>query len=138
MGGSSVDDFYIYVSHYKSGDANTGNNDQRRQDEALAIRADEATLPASARVLYVGDYNTYSASELGYQAITAPGQGEAFDPINSPHFHDSQTPRVTKTESATSLSSRLDLELTTQNVLTDVNGLHYVSGSYHASATTDR
>ena len=30
------------------------------------------------------------------------------------------------------LNSRLDLELVTQNVMSDPNGLYYVSGSYHA------
>jgi hypothetical protein len=132
VGGSRLDDFYVYVSHYKSGDAQTDNNGQRRGDEGQAIRADEATLPASARVIYAGDYNLFDASDPGYVAITATGQGQGFDPINSPHFHDSQTPRVTKTETASSLSSRLDLELVTQNVLSDTNGLHYVTGSYHA------
>ncbi len=77
VGGSKADDFYVYVSHYKSGDEDVDNDGQRRQAEAEEIRADEATLPATARVLYVGDYNVYSASELGYEAIVAPGQGQA-------------------------------------------------------------
>ncbi len=132
VGGSAADDFYVYVSHYKSGDEFTDDNGLRRQAEAEAIRADEATLPATARVLYVGDYNIYYATDAGYQAITAPGQGQAFDPINSPYFYGSQAPRATRTESGSSLTSRLDLELTTQNVLTDPSGLYYIPGSYHA------
>lgn len=132
VGGTSADDFYVYVSHYKSGDEFTDDNGLRRQAEAQAIRADEATLPATARVLYVGDYNIHYATDAGYEAITAPGQGQAMDPINSPYFYGSQAPRATRTESATSLTSRLDLQLVTQNVLTDPNGLHYVANSYHA------
>ena len=87
VGGTSADDFYVYVSHYKSGNALQDDNGDRRQAKAQAIRADEATLPASARVLYVGDYNLESAADPGYATITAAGQGQAFDPINSPYFH---------------------------------------------------
>ena len=74
------------MSHYKSGDVGTDDNGDRRQAEAVAIRADEATLPATARVFYVGDYNLNSASDPGYETITPPGQGQAIDPINSPYF----------------------------------------------------
>jgi endonuclease/exonuclease/phosphatase family metal-dependent hydrolase len=132
VGGSAADDFFVYVSHYKSGNVGTDDNGARRQAEAVAIRADEATLPATARVLYVGDYNLNSASDPGYETITAAGQGQAIDPINSPFFSGNQAPRATKTESATALNSRLDLELVTQNVMSDPNGLYYVTGSYHA------
>ena len=48
-------EFYVYVSHYKSG--TTSVDMTARNGEAQIIRNDEAiNLPASARVLYLGDY----------------------------------------------------------------------------------
>ena len=123
VGGSAADDFYVYVSHYKSGDKTQDNNGTRRGDEAQAIRGNGLSLPATARVLYIGDYNLNDPLDPGYAGITAAGQGQGFDPINSPYFYGSSTPRSTETETATSLDSRLDLELATQNVLTSQNGL---------------
>ena len=79
--------FYLYVSHYKAG---TGAaNEAHRLGEAQIIRTNEAIdLPATARVLYVGDYNVDDSGEAGYQTIlsaTAPNsaqQGQAIDPMN--------------------------------------------------------
>jgi len=135
VNGTSADVFYVYVDHYKSGDANSGSptNATRRNIEAQAIRADELNnLPANARVLYVGDYNIDASTEASYQTMLAAGQGQAFDPINSPgSFDGAGCPVGTMTEFTSSLASRLDFQLVTQNVLSDPNGLEYVSGSYH-------
>ncbi|MGO9468335.1 MAG: endonuclease/exonuclease/phosphatase family protein [Isosphaeraceae bacterium] len=130
VNGSAADDFYVYDSHYKSGDETVDNDGARRQAEAEAIVADAATLPANARILYVGDYNCFSATDPGYATITAPGPNQGFDPINQPVFRNG--PLQTMTETDTALEERLDFELPTNNVLTDpTGGLYLVPGSYH-------
>ena len=53
---AAANEFYIYVSHYKSG--TTAADVKARLGEAQIIRTNEAIdLPATARVLCVGDYN---------------------------------------------------------------------------------
>jgi endonuclease/exonuclease/phosphatase family metal-dependent hydrolase len=130
VGGTSAGDFYIYVSHFKAGTSTTDKN--RRNIEAQLLRSDALTLPASARIIYSGDFNTDSSSDACYQTFTAAGQGQAFDPPNrpgdwalNPNFVD------VLTESATNLRYRDDFLLVTQNIMTDASGLHYTAGSYH-------
>jgi hypothetical protein len=117
-----TNEFYIYVSHYKSG--STSSDLKSRTGEAQIIRNDESSLPATAAVIYVGDYNITASDEASYQLIlsnAAPNgiaQGQGIDPLNP-----SANPNVDwgtyttasgilamETESATSLRYRDDLE----------------------------
>ncbi len=69
--------FYIYGSHLK---ADTGAQDVAdRNAAAIAIRNNANTLPAGARILYLGDLNIYSNTEAAYLTFTAPGNGRAID-----------------------------------------------------------
>jgi PKD repeat protein len=129
--------FYVYVSHYKSGTDSSSLT--RRTIEAGIIHTNSATLPANSRVLYVGDYNISTSTETSYQNIVSTTligiQG--FDP-----FNPSGTAGINwtvnsllsmKTESATSLHYRDDLEVMSSNVYYSVaGGLAYVSGTYHS------
>jgi hypothetical protein len=143
---TATNEFYVYVSHYK---ASTGaTNEYRRNGEAKIIRNDEANnLPATARVLYVGDYNVDNSGEAGYQTIlsnTAPNgvhQGQGIDPLNptnNPNINWSTYTTdtnilVMETESSTDLRYRDDLQLMTTNIYYGVaGGLALVSGTYHA------
>ena len=132
VGGTSSQDFYIYVAHAKSGTGLT--NAAYRGEEAAIVRANEASLPASARVLYMGDLNSSTVAETYYQTYTAVGQGQAFDPENPNNSDPGTNPAANLlTESSTSLQYRDDYQLMTSNVLNDAaNELAYVSGSYHA------
>ena len=56
-------------------------NAQAPGDEAAFIRSDEATLPANASVLYMGDLNA-DLPEAEFTTFTAAGQGQALDPAN--------------------------------------------------------
>ena len=146
-------EFYIYVSHYKSGSGT--KNDAYRLGEATIIRNDESiNLPANARVLYVGDYNPDdNSSEPGYQTIcsnSAPDgitQGQGLDPLNIAwNAYTSASSTInwsTNTtnanilfmlsESATNLDYRDDLQVMTSNVYSNVaGGLQYVQGTYHS------
>jgi endonuclease/exonuclease/phosphatase family metal-dependent hydrolase len=130
VGGSAADDFYVYNSHYKSGSESDDDNGARRQAEAEEIRADSATLPANSRIIYLGDYNVFYPTDPGYETITAPGPNQPFDPINQPIFYGG--PKATLTDASYLLTSRIDFQLDTQNVLSDPSGgLYLVPGSYH-------
>lgn len=130
LNGSAADDFYVYVSHMKSGTQSSDYN--RRNIEAQMLRADELTLPAGSRVIYTGDLNLDGSSEAAYVTLTAAGNGQAFDPLNRPGAWASNSAfKDILTESATSLRYRDDFLLPTQNVITDPNGVIYVSGTYH-------
>jgi autotransporter-associated beta strand protein len=147
--------FYVYDSHYKSGAASTsadGSTDGAlRNGEAQIIRNDEAAnLPASAAVVYVGDYNFDGTTEAMYKTLTAanapsgvnPGQGAAIDPLNydaatqaSDNYsitYGSSTLSVL-TDADTALRYRDDVQTMTYNVFSDAPGvLGYINNSYHA------
>ncbi|HEY5043599.1 MAG TPA: hypothetical protein VIK53_16530, partial [Verrucomicrobiae bacterium] len=138
--------FYIYVSHYKSG---TGSaNENYRLGEAKIIRNNEAiNLPATARVLYVGDYNVDDSGEAAYQTISsnaAPNgiqQGQGIDPLNpmnNPNINWSISTAgpnilILLTEHSYNLEYRDDLQMmTTNNFYGTPGGLKYIPGTCHA------
>jgi hypothetical protein len=142
---TATNEFYIYVSHYKSGTTSTDLTN--RTGEAVIIRNDEATnLPANARVLYVGDYNITTSGEASYQTIlsnTAPNgihQGQGIDPLNVTGAMNIDWGASTtdtnilamKTDSTMDLRYRDDLQVMTTNVYYGVaGGLALVPGTYH-------
>ncbi len=142
---TATNEFYIYVSHYKSGTTSADLTD--RAGEAVIIRNDEANnLPTGARVLYVGDYNVTTSGEASYQtmlAVNAPNgtpQGQGIDPMNPSgaaniNWGTNTAPPailVMETESATDLRYRDDLQVMTTNVYFGVaGGLALVPGTYH-------
>ena len=147
-----INEFYIYVSHYKSG---TGtNNENYRLGEAKIIRNDEAAnLPAAARVLYVGDYNADNSGEPMYQTMVsnaAPNgihQGQGLDPLNptnNPNLDWSASTTATNvlamlTEHSYELEYRDDLQLMTTNVYYDTpGGLKFIPGTYHVFGNNGR
>lgn len=135
--------FYVYVSHYKAG--TTGTDATDRNEEAQIIRNNEAaTLPATAHVLYVGDYNTNGSSDASYQTIFAANspsgmnQGQGIDPLNptnnaTENWQTNPAYQSIMTESATDLRDPDDLQMMTSNVYNGTpGGLGYVNGSLHA------
>jgi hypothetical protein len=146
-----ANEFYVYVSHYKSSASGSDATDQfYRQEEAAIIRTNEAIdLPATARILYVGDYNVDDSGEAGYQTIlsnTAPNrvqQGGGIDPLNPTNnmnidWSDSTTDTNILnmlTEHGYALEYRDDLQVMTTNIYFGFpGGLKYIPGSCHAFA----
>jgi hypothetical protein len=148
---TAANEFYIYVSHYKS----TANGEQAtdeadREGEAQIIRTNEAIdLPATARVLYVGDYNMDGSSEAAYQTILAKNspnnkaQGQGIDPLNvtnnmNINWSSSTTDPtilIMLTEHGYDLEFRDDLQTMTTNVYFGIpGGFKYVPGTFHAFA----
>lgn len=143
---TSSNEFYVYVSHYKSGTTSADATD--RAGEAAIIRTNEAMdLPATARVIYVGDYNVDTSGEAGYQTILAllsPNgvqQGQGTDPLNvtnNPNINwetDTSNTNILLmlTEHSYDLEYRDDLQLMTTNVYYGApGGFEYVPNTYHA------
>jgi len=136
--GTSNGIFYVYVCHAKSLSSGSESTDQTYQaEEATIIRNDEATLPSTASVIYMGDWNVNASTdpsmvEMSSQLI----QGQAFDPLNptnqSEDWAENSTYKGLMTESDTDLRYRDDLQLVTSNVLNDSGTLNYIANSEHA------
>jgi hypothetical protein len=141
VGGSASSQFYLYVSHTKSG--TDTDSISRRGIEATTIRNNAATLIDSynlpyAHVIYTGDWNLGSSTESGYQNMIAasPAPGQAIDTaIPSNVWSDGSSILKWESEKATKLQFRDDLQLVTASVGTGngVNltmpGLQMVPGS---------
>ena len=124
---SATNRFYIYSSHYKSSASGIlATNEAYRNGEAQIIRSNAATLSATARILYVGDFNTGNAGEPMYSTIIAPGVNQALDPINPSGdtnlAWDGSSPLNVKTYSPTSLHYRDDYQMMTTNVYYGTTG----------------
>jgi MYXO-CTERM domain-containing protein len=130
--------FYVYVCHAKSLSSGSETTDQTYQEEEAAIiRTNEATLPASASVIYMGDWNVNASTDPSMVEMSSSGQGQAYDPLNptnqSEDWAENSTYQGLETESDTDLRYRDDLQLVTSNVLNDSPGsLDYIANSEHA------
>lgn len=132
-------DFLIYNDHYKAG---TGSTIEARRDfEAHTIRNDIDALGNGIHAIYAGDFNMRSSSEAAYQTLLSAGNGQAFDPINTPgNWNNNFTYRAVHTQSphdgsdglvGGGIDDRFDFQLITGEFL-DNEGLSYIPGSYHA------
>jgi hypothetical protein len=131
-------DFYVYSNHYKAGASD--DDEDRRNVEAEALRANLDGLGEGTHAILAGDYNVYRSSELSYQTLQAPGPGQAFDPINRPGWQNSPTLfRDIHTHStvegsrpsAGGMNDRFDFQLVTGEFL-DGEGPDYIPGTYRA------
>jgi hypothetical protein len=131
LGGSSANQFFLYVSHAKSG--TTSSDAMRRNIETTEIRADASTLAASAHIIYTGDFNINGSSEQSYQTLVSSslngGVGTAFDPANpAEDWADTSAFAPLLSESATSLRFRDDMQLVTGPTLNGP-GFQLVAGT---------
>ena len=142
-------DLYIYNSHYKASQGTDGggesSNAERRNAEAVAIRANSNALPAAIHIIYAGDHNFYDfdADEPAVGTLLAAGNGQAVDPINqvgpwhiNPAYalHHTQSPCSTaggNCGASGGMDDRFDFQWVSTEV-TDGEGLDYIAGSYRA------
>lgn len=128
-------DFYIYSTHLKAG--SDGSNENRRTAEANAIRVDMDALGDGVDILVMGDFNIGGSSEGAYQNFLAPGNGQLFDPIDSPgEWKNDSRYRSIHTQNPEingpgGMDDRYDFQLATAEVFDD-EGLQYIDGSYRA------
>jgi hypothetical protein len=97
------------------------------------------TLPSTARILHVGDFNTGETTEPMYNTLTAPGTNQLMDPLNPARSlttnFDGSLDLMNLTEDNTYLEYRDDYEMITTNVyFGTAGGLSLVPGTYHAFA----
>ncbi len=141
VSGAAYSQFYLYVSHAKSG--TTSSDASRRNIEAQNLRSNAAGLAdfdhlPYAHVIYTGDFNINGGSEATYTTLVAasPSPGQAVDTaIPSNIWSDGQSIVKWESEKATALDYRDDLQLVTAPVGTGngtnltMPGLQMVPGS---------
>jgi endonuclease/exonuclease/phosphatase family metal-dependent hydrolase len=132
-------DIYIYNSHYK---ASTGSTNEARRDfEANTIRTDSDALGQGANIIYAGDFNLRSSNEASYQTLLSAGNGQAFDPINTPgNWNNNAAFAAVHTQSphdgsdglvTGGMDDRFDFQIVSGELI-DNEGLSYIPGSYRA------
>ena len=85
VGYDSSADFYVYEDHYRS------DNPTSRLIEATSVRDNSDALGEGTHAIYAGDYNITSSNIGMYKQLISAGNGQAFDPINTPGvWHDNQ------------------------------------------------
>jgi hypothetical protein len=120
-------DFFLYVSHAKSGTDTTPPSDAtRRNVEANTIRTNSAStaVGASAHVIYAGDFNLTDSSEPAYQTMvsgTLAGigtVGQGIDVLNpSNDWTTASTYQSLFTEHANNVAFRDDFQFVTNPML---------------------
>ena len=133
IGYSSAADFYLDVSHAKSG--TDSGSAERRNDEAQTLVSNANSLGSSAHIVAVGDYNiTSGSSEATYQTLTS-----YFHDVGDPgEYWDDETTTEAKeisgllSESATDVRYRDDIQFVSAAAMNNSGspGLQYDSGSY--------
>ncbi len=131
IGGGLDSQFYLYVSHAKSG--TTSSDANRRNIEMIEIRDNAATLGPVAHAIFAGDFNINSSSEQSYQTLVSTsldgGIGAAVDRANpASNWTNTSAFATLLSESATSLSFRDDMQLVTSSVVSS-SGFQQISGS---------
>jgi len=133
-------DFYVYNDHYKAG---TSSSDQaRRLIEAQSVRNNADALGDGVHIIYAGDFNIRSSNEAMYQTLLSAGNGQAFDPIDTPGtWRNNSSLRITHTQSPAfngqgglaggGIDDRFDFQLVSDE-FQDGEGLSYLPGSYRA------
>jgi hypothetical protein len=130
VGGAPDSQFYLYVSHAKSG--TTSSDANRRNIEMTEIRDDAATLGPAAHAIFAGDFNINSSNEQSYQTLVSTsldgGIGAAVDRANpASNWTNTSAFGTLLSETATSLSFRDDMQLVTSSVVSS-SGFQQVSG----------
>ncbi|ARU41381.1 hypothetical protein CCB80_09635 [Armatimonadetes bacterium Uphvl-Ar1] len=102
----------VYNIHMKSGSSTDDQN--RRQVEAAAIRANANGLASNFQHMVMGDFNIQSSNQQAWQTLITNGsnsRGRVFDPINSPGtWNDNNNFRFIHTQdpSGAGMDDRLD------------------------------
>ena len=130
----------MYSLHLKA-NSGSGNNVERRRQEALVLRQQLDQTPAGSLLMVCGDYNIISSDEPAYQlllAATPSTNGQLFDPINSPGYWDGNpTFAAIHTIGADDLNARFDFILVS-NAMMDTTGSHVLPTTYRAYGNDGR
>lgn len=138
----------VFVAHLKSS-AGTANQQTRLQMVQVVTNALQNLTNPNTYVLFAGDFNFYTSSELGYQAILNPSNAIVLkDPVNAPgswqdniafsHLH-TQSTRVstigfgggTNSGAGGGMDDRFDFIMMSENFINS-NRFSYINGTYKA------
>jgi endonuclease/exonuclease/phosphatase family metal-dependent hydrolase len=124
----------VYSLHLKA-NSGSGDNVERRRQEALVLRQQLDQTPAGSLLMVCGDYNIISSDEPAYQlllAATPSTNGQLFDPINTPgHWDGNATFAAVHTIGTDGLNARFDFVLVS-NAMMDTIGSHVLPDTYRA------
>jgi endonuclease/exonuclease/phosphatase family metal-dependent hydrolase len=122
----------VYSLHLKA-NSGSGDNVERRRQEALVLRAELDQMPSGSLLFVCGDYNLLMSSEPAYQlllASTPTANGQLNDPINTPGSWESNPVFATiHTCSSDDLNARFDFVLVS-NALMDTVGSYVLPSTY--------
>ncbi len=125
-------DFFVYTIHLKSGD--TPSDASLRASEALVLRNDADSLGEGANVLFVGDFNMKTSSEVAWTNFVSAGAAQLHDLADAPgnwfnnpvfSYLHTQDPRV----GGSGMDDRFDI-IFGSGELFDGVGIDYVPDSY--------
>jgi endonuclease/exonuclease/phosphatase family metal-dependent hydrolase len=124
----------IYSLHLKA-NSGSGNNPERRRQEALALRTELDLTPEGSLLMVCGDYNVLSSDEAAYQlllAATPSPNGQLYDPINTPGNWDGDSDfAAVHTIGTDRMNARFDFILVS-SALMDTVGTRVLPETYHA------
>ncbi|MEM9915142.1 MAG: hypothetical protein AAF911_09280, partial [Planctomycetota bacterium] len=135
-------DFYVYSTHFKAG--SSSSDFSQRATEATNLRNNADALGPGANVIYTGDLNLQSSSDLGYTNFFVAGDGKAVDPTGLSFWGVSTPELMTQSTRTTTLSDggaaggnddRFDFQLVTEEVA-DGNGFAIITPDSTGSAET--
>ena len=130
----------VYSLHLKA-NAGSGNNVERRRQEALALRQQLDQTPAGSLLIVCGDYNLLSSDEPAYELLLAATpnlSGQLFDPISTPGYWESNAAfAAVHTIGADDLNARFDFILVS-NALMDTVDSYVLPETYRAIGNDGR
>jgi endonuclease/exonuclease/phosphatase family metal-dependent hydrolase len=130
----------IYSLHLKA-NSGSGDNVDRRRQEARSLRQQLNQIPAGSSLMVCGDYNLLSSDEPAYQILLADTpsvNGQLNDPINSPGQWDGNAAfAAVHTIGTDDMNARFDFILVS-NALMDTVGSYVLPATYHAFGNDGR
>jgi hypothetical protein len=142
--GADTVKFYIFVTHLKSSQGS--DNVAARLAMAQTFTTHLQFLPSNASVIFAGDLNLYTSTELAYQELLDTTNVIVFrDPIDSPgtwnrssfakrEIHTQSTRGITILGDGAGggMDDRFDFILVSRNMMGPVHSIAYVAESYNA------
>ena len=132
----------IIVAHPKAGSYQSDINGRALETEQVATYIHNHS---PGNIIYMGDMNVYGSSEIDYQNVVnnATYGPVVYDPINMPGAWNSnsvfaaiqsqstRTATLADSGATGGLDDRFDQMLTTNYILGDSAGVHFLTGTYH-------
>ncbi len=131
--------FYVYAAHLKASQGYESN----RYQEVLRFKSHLNEIPGRKNIFFGGDFNFYTSAEPAFTELTASGDYQFFDPIDSiGNWHDNAAFSPVHTQSTRmrqfgggatgGLDDRFDFIMTTKDLIDGSHAMRYIPGTYRA------